>query len=227
MIAVKRAVAELDADAVERAHLGFAAAVDLRDVDRAGGDVAAAGGARSTAESRRRPPGRGSCELLRGLATARRSRVRLARLLGRLPAVGDERRDPASPARGRSVVGRGPAVDGRATGTQATAARNTTMLTHALTRSAGDGVRRIDAHLLEHEPARGVPHEVEREHLELLAPEAVVDPEEHPEADAGSTATRRGTSGGTSRTAGTDRAGSRGRSRAPTAASSARRTAPG
>ena len=44
MIAVSARRLEVDGDAVERAHLGFAAAVDLGGVDGARGDVDGSGG---------------------------------------------------------------------------------------------------------------------------------------------------------------------------------------
>ena len=194
MIAVKTPGAEVDADAVERADLGFAAAVDLGDVDgagdrglgrrRGGREAVAVTGVASPGRFDRGAIDRAGPRSLRGVGlrtpTAKRPRRPSSSGSGRTTGVPCVRSQRNHAERDQEHDDAHPRVDPQ----------------------RSDGVRRIDAHLLEHEARRGVAHAVQREQLELLQLERVVDPDRARGRARGSRATRTGTSAGTSRTAG-------------------------
>ena len=214
----EHAGAELDADVVERADLGVAGAVDLRDVD----------GTRDRGSRRRGGGGSGGHSVT--------SPGRFDRGADRISAGVQPTRTRAADPEGEMSAG---AVSLRIRPHHglpvATAARRTTPSASEEHDDAhprvdpqrSDGVRRIDAHLLEHEARRGVAHAVQREQLELLEPDVVVDPDEHePEREAVERLVeKRRVERLVLRCSRRD--ASPGRSRAPTATSSGRRTAPG
>ena len=181
MIAVSRAVSNSTVDAVERAHLGFALAVDLLARPRARRWWSGVDGRRSPGGSFGRGHGR--------TAQARASTSSVSGLPGHAVATGC-----AVPSHTNQTAGRRTKI---------------TSDTQRVDPQGPRSSRGVDAQVLEEEPGERVQHDVERERLALVQTRPLPQPDRHAAFREqqerrrwrGTRATRRGTWGGTSRPA--------------------------